>query len=402
MKKVILTGPKTQVRFAGVVSVEVNEDTGVVRPWRIDHQQQHFFDFGLLFMAAHCSGCRIRLKTTSDQVHLVVKNLSNTSACEYDCYANKQFIGTCVFAGKNVIDASNIPFNGKEMEMRRMRILDLTIEDKIDDDFHTVKFNVSHIATEPNEFRNIDIWLPHTSSVQIKDVLIQPNSKVERPLRDLRGKFLTHGSSITHGIAADATTTAKGRGSARSPSKSWPATCSRICDFNLINLGFGGQCHMDNSVARMIRDLPADFICLKLGINVHNLASLGVRGFSQAVMGFLRTIRDGHPDTPIVVVSPIYSTWRETLSANVLTLSMTPERDTKLKHILSLEQMRRHLQRVVDILRNNGDLNLYYRTGLDLFNADDFHAGLMPDGLHPNAAGYEMIGRRFAALEFGT
>ena len=58
------------------------------------------------------------------------------------------------------------------MEMRRMRILDLTIEDKIDDDFHTVKFNVSHIATEPNEFRNIDIWLPHTSSVQINDALV--------------------------------------------------------------------------------------------------------------------------------------------------------------------------------------------------------------------------------------
>ena len=92
-------------------------------------------------------------------------------------------------------------------------------------------------------------------------------------------------------------------------------------------------------------------------------------------MGFLRTIRDGHPDTPIVVVSPIYSTWERNIERKCVTLSMTPEHDTKLKHILSLEQMRRHLQRVVDILRNNGDLNLYYRTGLDLFNADDFHAG---------------------------
>ena len=94
----------------------------------------------------------------------------------------------------------------KKLERRRMRLLDLTIEDKIDDDFHTVKFDVSRIATHTNGFRNIDIWLPHTSSVQIKDALIQANSKVERPLRDLRRKFLTHGSSITHGIAADAMT----------------------------------------------------------------------------------------------------------------------------------------------------------------------------------------------------
>jgi hypothetical protein len=31
-----------------------------------------------------------------------------------------------------------------------------------------------------------------------------------------------------------------------------------------------------------------------------------------AVIGFIATIRDGHPTTPIVVTSPIFSTPRET------------------------------------------------------------------------------------------
>jgi hypothetical protein len=44
-----------------------------------------------------------------------------------------------------------------------------------------------------------------------------------------------------------------------------------------------------------------------------NLASMGRRGFAQAVLGFLQTVRDGHPAAPIVVCSPIFATWRETL-----------------------------------------------------------------------------------------
>ena len=41
--------------------------------------------------------------------------------------------------------------------------------------------------------------------------------------------------------------------------------------------------------------------------------SMGKRGFASAVIGFLLTVRDGHPTTPIVVTSPIFGTWRETL-----------------------------------------------------------------------------------------
>ena len=40
---------------------------------------------------------------------------------------------------------------------------------------------------------------------------------------------------------------------------------------------------------------------------------MGKRGFASAVIGFLLTVRDGHPTTPIVVTSPIFGTWRETL-----------------------------------------------------------------------------------------
>ena len=402
MEPIILHGDMSLIRFGGVVSVEIIQPGNMLRPWRYDYTLKDFFDVGLQFMAAHLSGSRIHLKTSSSKIRVIAKNLSNTSICDYDCYVNKQFVATKISTGKNVINAHGVEYNGKEMMRERYRVSQLTMADLVDEDFHTIEFDLSpYISEGSNHMNDVEIWLPHTNSIYLKDIFINNHSKIQKPLKDGRPKFITHGSSITHAIAGDATTSVRGRGTGGSPSKSWPGTCARVCDFNLTNLGFGGQCHMDNSVARTIRDLPADFIALKLGINTHNMATFGIRGFSQAAIGFLRTIRDGHPNTPIVVLSPIYSTWREKLSANVVTLAMEPERNEKLKMFLSLEQMRRHLKRVIEILQRNGDTNLYYRSGLDMFNIDDFNAGLMPDGLHPNADGYQMMGRRFAAMEFG-
>ena len=62
----------------------------------------------------------------------------------------------------------------------------------------------------------------------------------------------------------------------------------------------------------MIRELPPDYLSLKLGINVHNAASMNIRTFRPAVIGFVHIVREKHPDTPLVVISPIFSPPRET------------------------------------------------------------------------------------------
>ena len=74
---------------------------------------------------------------------------------------------------------------------------------------------------------------------------------------------------------------------------------------DLVNLGFGGSALLDPFVARVIRDTGADLISLKIGINLVNTDLMRRRAFVPAVHGFLDTIRDGHPDTPLLVVSPI-------------------------------------------------------------------------------------------------
>lgn len=74
----------------------------------------------------------------------------------------------------------------------------------------------------------------------------------------------------------------------------------------LTSLGFGGSALLDPFTARTMRDLPADLISVKLGINLVNTDLMRLRAFGPAVHGFLDTIREGHPTTPLLVVSSIY------------------------------------------------------------------------------------------------
>jgi hypothetical protein len=60
-----------------------------------------------------------------------------------------------------------------------------------------------------------------------------------------------------------------------------------------------------------MRDLPADYLSMKAGINIYGLNSLTERTFRPAVIGFVQTVRDGHPDAPLTVISPILSAPRE-------------------------------------------------------------------------------------------
>ena len=115
---------------------------------------------------------------------------------------------------------------------------------------------------------------------------------------DQRRRIVFYGSSITHCRHA------------AGPSETWPALVARQAGLHLTCLGYGGQCHLDPMVGRMVRDLPADLIGLKLGINMMS-GSYNDRTFRAAAIGLIKTIRDGHADTPMAVVSPIYNAPRE-------------------------------------------------------------------------------------------
>ena len=131
-------------------------------------------------------------------------------------------------------------------------------------------------------------------------------------------------------------------------------------------------------VARLIRDLPADFVSLCLGINVQGVGSLSTRTFRPAVIGFVRLVREGHPGAPIAVMSPILSPPRET---------------ARNAAGLSLQDMRKEIQEAVWALRANGDIGVHYVDGLEVFG--EAEVSRLPDLLHPDAEGYRLLAVNF-------
>lgn len=242
----------------------------------------------------------------------------------------------------------------------------------------------------PDGEQDVEIWLPHDETTEIlelrTDAPVSPTPDRGRPV------WLHHGSSISHGSNAE------------HPTGTWPATAARIGGVELVNLGYGGSALLDQCVARTIRDTPADRISLKLGINVANHDLMRLRAFTSAVHGFLDTVRDGHPDTPLLVVSPIWCGIHEetpgpaapdmsSLAEGRLRFAALGDPAEVAQGKLTLRVVRAELERIV---AQRADPQLSYLDGLTLYGADDAADRPLPDDLHPDSATHRLIGERFA------
>jgi len=240
----------------------------------------------------------------------------------------------------------------------------------------------------------VEIWLPHNESVEL--VELRTDAPVA-PVAPEGRVWLHHGSSISHGSSAS------------TPTQIWPVVAARHAGVELRSLGFGGSALVDPFIARVIRDTAADLISLKIGINVVNADLMRLRAFGPAMHGFLDTIRDGHPTTPLVLASPIYCGIHEdtpgpgavdpdTLGTDQVRFVATGRSDEQQQGKLTLRVIREALAGVVESRAD--DPNLHYLDGTTLYGEDDAAEHPLPDALHPDTATHRIIGERFARYAF--
>ena len=234
-----------------------------------------------------------------------------------------------------------------------------------------------------------ELWLPFTDAIEL--LALRADAPVTPPADRGAVRWLHHGSSISHGYRAESTT------------GTWPVVAALATDVALTNLAFSGSAMLDPFTARTMRDQPADLISLKVGINLVNGDAMRMRTFRPAVDGFLDTVREGHPSTPIVVVSPIYCEPVERAAGPTVQDPTRPyewsiaggtEAEVAVGK-LSLGAIRTALAEIVE-RRRTTDPNLHYVDGLRLYGAVDAERMPLPDNLHPGPDVQRMIGERFA------
>jgi len=264
--------------------------------------------------------------------------------------------------------------------------------------FDAVGELVEEVAAAPVTLRfdglpprtELELWFPANAAVELR--AIRADAPVH-PSEDIGPRWVHYGSSISHCVEAER------------PTQTWPAVAARLAGVDLVNVGVAGNCHLDPFVARAIRDAPATCISLKVGINIAGGDTLKYRTFVPAVHGFLDTVRDGHPQTPILVISPIVCPMLEAQPGPVVPdgdggYVVRPAAGQPGEIALSLVRMRAVLEEIVARRAAAGE-NIHYLDGLRLFGEPDLAD--LPDGVHPSPAGYIRIGERFAdaALESG-
>ncbi len=342
-----IPGDDPRLGFCGAIDVTFAH--GVATPLRVPAVDATLFP-GVIDRATHPAGVRVTF--ASDTSRLVVHAVNRPA------------------------DGSPLDLVVNDGEPRRShgeRTDPEATADASADASGTYRFAFEGLPEGPKE---LELWLPQFGTFGLAGIEIDAGATLEtwRPAGRSGGKsggrrWVTYGSSITQCRQADG------------PTQTWPALVARSLQLDLVCLGYGGQCHLDPMVARLIRDTPADLISICCGINIHGASSLGPRTFLPAVLGTVRTTRDKHPTTPLLLISPIFGVQRE-VEANAVGFK--------------LPAMRAEVARAVDLLRDHGDAHLTYLDGLSLLGEADSH--LLPDTLHPNTEGYALMAKRLTPV----
>ncbi|HEX3564764.1 MAG TPA: GDSL-type esterase/lipase family protein [Acidimicrobiales bacterium] len=171
-------------------------------------------------------------------------------------------------------------------------------------------------------------------------------------------RWLCYGDSIAEGWAAS------------NPGRAWPAVAGRRYGLDVVNLGYAGAARGEMVSAEEIAGLPADVISLSYGTNCWTRIQHSAEQVGAGLDAFVDLVRTGHPDTPIVVASPV----------------IRPDAEDQQNGLgATLADLRSVIEARIE-RRCALDPRLHLVRGGDLLTADQ-----LADGVHPGDEGHRVL-----------
>jgi lysophospholipase L1-like esterase len=174
-------------------------------------------------------------------------------------------------------------------------------------------------------------------------------------------RWLAYGDSITEGWITS------------TPAGAWPAVAGRALGLDAINMGYAGAARGEIVSAEHIAEVEADVITVAHGTNCWTRTPHTAAQVADGMRAFLDVVRQGHPETPIVVVSPI----------------LRPDAEATPNRLgATLVDLRTAIE---DVAAERNDVALV--PGRDLVPAEQ-----LPDGIHPGDEGHAAIAAAVAPV----
>ena len=183
-------------------------------------------------------------------------------------------------------------------------------------------------------------------------------------------RWLCYGDSIAEGwLAAE-------------PAGAWPARVGRARGLDCTNLAYAGAARGELASAEGLGSLPAELISVSHGTNCWTRVPHDAALFRAGLEAFLEIVREGHPQTPMVAISPVLRADAEA----------TPNRLG-----VTLAELRAAFEDAVEARMRAGDTRLECVPGLALLPPER-----LPDGIHPDDEGHAQLARALGPVLSGA
>ncbi|MGW7069734.1 GDSL-type esterase/lipase family protein [Streptomyces sp. NPDC054855] len=172
-------------------------------------------------------------------------------------------------------------------------------------------------------------------------------------------RWLVYGDSIVEGWSTSR------------PHLAWPARAGRALGVETVNLGYAGAARGELASAEQLASLDADLITVAFGTNCWSRTPHSAELLYETARAFLGLVRRGHPDVPLLVVSPV----------------IRPDAETTQNALgATLRDLRTAMERAT------------LDAGADLLPGGELlDAGHLVDGVHPGDEGHALLAKAVAA-----
>jgi len=207
----------------------------------------------------------------------------------------------------------------------------------------------------------ITVYLPEGMRPEVVSLRATQGALLPAPKQP---RWICYGDSVAEGWSAS------------EPALSWPAIAGRVQGLDVVNLGYAGAARGEIASAEQIAalDSPA-VISVNHGTNCWTRVPHSATMMMAGMDAFLRIVREGHPDVPIVVCSPVLRPDAE---------------ETRNKLGATLADLREAIEDVVLSRIERGDRDLHLVPGGAVLRAEH-----LADGIHPGDEGHRILAWAF-------